>query len=201
MPPQLPEVPQLPVDVQVNVPPQWLPWVVLGLGVIVLLFGRSLYWVFVAIVGFLIGMEMANVWMAGQEDWMRLLVAIGAGVLGAIIGIFVQRLAFAIGGFFAAGYFAVALATRFHLPGDPNVWMVVGGIIGAILAALLMDWAIIVLSSLAGAAAIMSPFQPKLEPPISGLIYLALVVVGIVFQGRRYLATRVPPGAPPPAIV
>jgi len=192
---------QLPVDVQVNVPPQWLPWLTLGLGVVVLLFGRSLYWVFVAIAGFLIGMEMANVWMRGQEDWMRLLVAVGAGVLGAIIGIFVQRLAFAIGGFFAGGYFAVALATRFGLAGDPNVWAIVGGVIGAILAALLMDWAIIVLSSLAGAAAMMSPFQPRLDPRVSAAIYLALVVIGIVFQGRRYMATRLPPDAPPPAAV
>jgi hypothetical protein len=196
----LAQIPQLPIDVPANVPPQWLPWVTLGLGVVVLLFGRSLYWVFVAIVGFLIGMEMANVWMAGQEDWMRLLVAIGAGILGAIIGIFVQRLAFAVGGFFAGGYFAVALATRFHLAGDPNVWLIVGGIIGAILAAMLMDWAIIVLSSLAGAAAIMSPFQQKLEPPIAGGIYLALVAIGIVFQGRSYMATRLPP-EPPPAVV
>jgi hypothetical protein len=189
---------QVPLDVQVNVPPQWLPWIALGLGVVVLLFGRSLYWVFVAIAGFLIGMEMANVWMRGQEDWMRLLVAVGAGVLGAIIGIFVQRLAFAIGGFFAGGYFAVAIAARFGLAGDPNVWAIVGGVIGAILAALLMDWAIIVLSSLAGAAAIMSPFQPKLDPKIAAAIYLVLVAVGIVFQGRRFMATRLPPESPPP---
>jgi hypothetical protein len=189
---------QVPLDVQVNVPPQWLPWIALALGVVVLLFGRSLYWVFVAIAGFLIGMEMANVWMRGQEDWMRLLVAVGAGVLGAIIGIFVQRLAFAIGGFFAGAYFAVAVAARFGLAGDPNVWAIVGGVIGAILAALLMDWAIIVLSSLAGAAAIMSPFQPKLDPKIAAAIYLVLVAVGIVFQGRRFMATRLPPDAPPP---
>jgi hypothetical protein len=189
---------QVPLDVQVNVPPQWLSWIALGLGVVVLLFGRSLYWLFVAIAGFLIGMEMANVWMRGQEDWMRLLVAVGAGVLGAIIGIFVQRLAFAIGGFFAGAYFAAAVAARFGLAGDPNVWAIVGGVIGAILAALLMDWAIIVLSSLAGAAAIMSPFQPKLDPKIAAAIYLVLVAVGIVFQGRRFMATRLPPDSPPP---
>ena len=189
---------QVPLDVQVNVPPQWLPWIELGLGIVVLLFGRSLYWLFVAIAGFLIGMAMANVWMRGQEDWVRLLVGVGAGVLGAIIGIFVQRLAFAIGGFFAGGYFAVAVAARFGLAGDPNVWAVAGGLIGAILAALLMDWAIIVLSSLAGAAAIMSPFQPKLDPRVSAGIYLALVAVGIIFQARHYLATRLPPDRPPP---
>jgi hypothetical protein len=194
-----PNLPQLPVDIQVaNLPPQWLLAVTVLMGVIVLLFGRTLYWVFVAIVGFLIGMEMANVWMQGQEDWVRLLVAVGAGVLGAIIGIFVQRLAFAIGGFFAGGYLAVIFAARFNLGGDQNLWMIVGGIIGAIIAALVMDWAIIVLSSLAGAAAILSPFQTKLDPRLSGAIFVALVIVGIVFQGRRYMATRLPPEPPRP---
>jgi len=189
------------VDVPINVPQQWVPWIALGLGIVVLLFGRSLYWLFVAIAGFLIGWEMAKVWMQGQEEWMQLLVAIGGGVLGAIIGIFLQRFAFAVGGFFAGGYFAVAIAARFGLAGDPNIWAIAGGVVGAILAALLMDWAIIVLSSLAGAAAIMSPFQPKLDPRVSAGIYLALVAVGIVFQGRRYMATRLPPVGPPPAVV
>ena len=37
--------------------------------------------------------------------------------------------------------------------------MIVGGVIGAIAAAMIMDWAIIVLSSLAGGAAILCCFK------------------------------------------
>ena len=52
--------------------------------------------------------------MAGgdKQEWIRILAAVGAGLLGAPVGILVQRLAFAIGGFFAGGYLALALATR-----------------------------------------------------------------------------------------
>ena len=83
-----------------------------------------------------------------------------------------------------------------HAGGDPNIWTIIGGVIGAIAAAMLMDWAIIILSSLAGAAAILTPFQAKLDEKMLPIAFLVLAVVGIVFQGRR-MAGR--PPLPPPA--
>ncbi len=205
------QVPNLQVNLPPNVPhvpPEWVPWVGVALGVIVLLFGRALYWAFVAIVGFFIGMELAEnwPWLNQQEQWIQLLAAIGCGILGAIIGIFVQRLAFAIGGFFAGGYLALAIATRMHIATDSNaanIWMIVGGVIGAIVAAMILDWAIIVLSSLAGAAAILTPFQLRIgDDRITAVLFFVLAAVGIFFQGRHFLATRVPPATavPPPVV-
>src|SRR5262245_25577792 len=146
----------------INLNIEALPPILLVLmGVVVLLFSRSLYWAFIAIAGFLVGMALANLWLADKQEWARILAAIGAGLIGAIVGIVVQRLAFAIGGFFAGAYLALVIASRLHAGGDPHIWTIIGGVIGAIAAALLMDWAIIVLSSLAGAAAILAPFQAK----------------------------------------
>ncbi len=191
-----------------NVPPEWVPWVGVALGVVVLLFGRALYWLFVAIVGFFIGMELAAnwSWLNQQPQAIQLLVALGCGILGAVVGIFVQRLAFAIGGFFAGGYLALAIATRMHLASDQtaaNIWMIVGGVIGAIIAAMILDWAIIVLSSLAGAAAIISPFQQRIgDDRITAVLFFVIAAVGIVFQSRHFMATRVPPATtvPPPVV-
>jgi MFS family permease len=173
------------------------PVVLVLLGIVVLLFGRSLYWAFIAIAGFLVGMALANEWLADKQEWIRILAAVGAGLIGAIVGILVQRLAFAIGGFFAGGYLALALATRWRFGGDPHILMIVGGVIGAIAAAMIMDWAIIVLSSLAGAAAILAPFQAKLDDKMLPIAFLVLAVIGIVFQGRRM--TGLPPTTTPPA--
>ncbi|HEY2826559.1 MAG TPA: DUF4203 domain-containing protein [Pirellulales bacterium] len=174
-------------------------WVLVLLGVVVLLFGRSLYWAFIAIAGFLLGMALANEWLADKQEWVRILAAVGAGLIGAVLGIVLQRLAFAIGGFFTGGYLALVLVARWRLGGDPHIWMIVGGVIGAIAAAMLMDWAIIVLSSLAGAAAILAPFQAKLDNRMLPIAFLVLAVVGIVFQGRRMMGG--PPTAAPPAEV
>src|SRR5262249_30713369 len=140
----------LPVHVPDNVPPEVLIGVTVVLGIVVLLFGRMLYWAFIAIAGFLAGMMLADAWLADKEQWIRILAAVAAGVVGAVLGIFIQRLAFAIGGFFAGAYLALAIAAQMHAPGDANIWWIAGGVLGAIIAALVMDWAIIVLSSLAG---------------------------------------------------
>jgi hypothetical protein len=153
------------------------------LGVLLLLFGRTLYWVFIAVAGFLLGFELAARYLADQPESIQLLVAIGGGVLGAILGMLAQRVAFAIGGLFAGGYVAMALIRAAGIPGEPLVWFAVGGVLGAIIAALMMDWAIIALSSLAGAAAIVDQFQ--LEASLAMLLLVALTVVGVVVQARR----------------
>ena len=70
-------------------------------------------------------------------------------------------------------------------------WIVylIGGIIGALLVVFLFDWALIVLSSLAGASLIS---QALLLPAgIAGVIFLALVIVGIVIQGFTLQQQRV----------
>jgi hypothetical protein len=118
-------------------------------------------------------------------------------VLGAVLSIIAQRLAFAIGGFFAGGYLALMIAAHFHAGGDPNLWMIFGGVIGAIAAALIMDWAIIVLSSIAGAVCILSPFAQQLDDRVAAAILVALVIVGIVVQGRQLIG-RVRTVPPPP---
>jgi hypothetical protein len=167
------------------------------LGLVLLFFGRTLYWAFVAVAGFLMGLELAADLLADQPGWVQFLAAIAAGVLGAIVGIFVQRLAFAVGGFFAGGYLTLALFDRLPEAAQSNFWFIVGGVIGAIVAALVMDWAIVVLSSLAGAVAIVSIFNMHIEFHIVAV--LALAAFGIIVQGRRLTGSQGAAPAPPVA--
>jgi hypothetical protein len=153
------------------------------MGTLLLFYGRTLYWAFVAVAGFLVGFELAAEFLADQAEGVRILVALLGGVLGAILGLLAQRAAFAIGGLFAGGYLALALAHAADLPGEPLVWFVIGAILGAIVAALIMDWAIITLSSLAGAAAIVAELH--LSDSIATLLFVALSATGIIIQGRR----------------
>lgn len=164
-----------------------LPIVRILLGLVLLLFGRTLYWVFVAAAGFLAGMYLADLWLQDQPEVVRIFVAIGAGVIGAILGMLIQRLAFAIGGFFAGGYLALRIAEHYQASGDPHIWMLVGGIIGAIIAAMVMDWAIIILSSLAGSAAIMAGVSAYWQPDrnIGTILFIVLAVIGVIIQSRR----------------
>ena len=153
------------------------------MGVLLVLYGRTLYWVFVAVAGFLLGFALATEFLAAQAESVRIIVALLAGVLGAVLGMLAQRVAFSIGGLFAGGYLALALVQAAEFPGEPLVWFAIGALLGAIIAALVMDWAIIVLSSLVGAAAIVG--ELNLSDSVATLLFVGLSAIGIMIQGRR----------------
>jgi hypothetical protein len=159
-----------------------MKFLVIVLGLIMLIFGRKLFWLFVAIVGFLVGMEFIDLLLVDQSIWVKLLGGLGAGLLGALLAIFVQRVAFVLAGFFAGAYFALLLAHPLGIAGSSLILAVAGGVVGAIVAALLMDWAIIALSCLAGAAAIVS--RLGLRDVNMAIVFLVLVIIGILVQAK-----------------
>src|SRR5215470_9221664 len=125
-------------------------------GALLLLLGRKLYWLFVGIAGFYVGVEVARALFAGEASWLVWLGAIGAGLIGALLAMLFQRVGFALGGFYAGGYAALILAERFAPGIVGGATFVIGGVVGALFAAWLMDWAIIVLSCLVGAVLVVT---------------------------------------------
>jgi hypothetical protein len=69
---------------------------------------------------------------------------------------------------------------HFGIEANPNIFFVVGGVIGAVLAAIVMDTAIIVLSSLVGAAAIIQAVN--LGQTTRSLLFLGLAALGMLIQ-------------------
>jgi hypothetical protein len=166
----------------------------LVLGILLLLFGRRAFWLFVATAGFLAGLTFAAQFMSGQPELVMLLIAILAGIIGAFLGIMLEGVAILIAGFLAGGYLATTLVASLGLTlsAGYGVIYIIGGIIGLLLVAALFDWAIIFLSVLLGAEIIM----PFLSTPASvyWLVFLGLLVVGILVQvgiwHRRYPVQR-----------
>src|SRR6267154_5152364 len=112
-----------------------VPIISIVIGVAILLFGRRLFWLFVAALGFAVGLEIAAYFMREPPQWMTLLVALGCGVIGALLAILLQKLAIAIAGFIAGGRIAWALAAAFYIDHMHYGWItfVIGGILGALL--------------------------------------------------------------------
>ncbi len=151
-------------------------------GALLLVLGRKLFWLFVGIAGFYLGFEVARTLATEQPAWLVWTIASGAGLIGAVLAILLQRVGFAVGGFYSGGYIALLVAERF-VPGSMGLTaFLVGGVIGAVLAALLIDWAIVVLSCLVGAALIVPVLG--LQPLASALAYAGLVAVGIIVQAH-----------------
>jgi hypothetical protein len=165
------------------------------LGIVLLLFGRRAFWIFVAVAGFIAGLTFATLYLHGQSELVILLIAIVAGVIGAVLAIMLEWLAILIAGFLAGGYLATALAVSLGMTIASGNWVIyiIGGIVGLILVAALFDWAIIILSVLLGTEIIMT-FLSSSVSSYYWLVFLGLVVVGLVVQAgiwhRRYPVQR-----------
>jgi hypothetical protein len=151
-----------------------------GLGLILLVFGRKLFWLCVALLGFFLGMEFAGVLFVDQPRWVILLIGLGTGLLGAVLAVLAERVAFALAGFYAGAYLALVSAHSFAIGDHSTLLLVAGGVIGAVLAVLVMDWAIIILSSLVGAGAIVA--AAGMGQPTGALVFVVLTVVGAAIQ-------------------
>lgn len=164
------------------------------LGILLLFFGRRLFWLFVGVAGFIAGLTLVPQLITGLSEMAILLIAIIAGVIGAFLAVMLEGLAILIAGFLAGGYLATSLVVSFgfHVSAGPSVIYIIGGIIGLILVAVFFDWAIIILSALLGAEILM----PLLHISSSNhwLVFLGLVFVGIAVQAgiwrRRYPVQR-----------
>lgn len=158
------------------------------LGLILLVFGRKLFWLFVAIAGFLVGMEFTRVILADLPRWILVVVALGAGLVGALLVVMAERVAFALAGFLAGSYFAVILAHSLGATGNNILLFAVGGVIGAVFAALIMNRAIIFLSCLVGAAAVVKGLG--LGQEMSSFVFVVLVILGALVQTRLMKRSR-----------
>jgi len=152
------------------------------LGLIVLVYGRRLFWLSVIISGFLLGMELTNIFFTGHPYWVKMLGGLAAGLIGAVIAVFIERIAFALVGLYAGAYLAIGMAHGFGLMNKDIFLGIIGALAGAIISGLLMDWAIIVLSSLVGSGAIIS--QLELDHIIRILVFFVLFTIGCFTQTR-----------------
>src|SRR5881296_746629 len=122
-------------------------------GLVLLLYGRRLYWLFVAGIGFLTGLTLAPRLLPGQPEWMILVVAIMLALVGTVLAVVAQKFIIALIGFLAGGGTGVLLLRTLGIEGDVLTWSVylVAGVVGLVLVLGLFEWGLILLSSLAGA--------------------------------------------------
>lgn len=163
--------------------PSYLVFAHIAAGAIILLMGKKLFWFFVMVAGFFLGMEVVGDLLVGYPGWVVWVSAAFAGLAGALLAVFFQRVAFVIAGLYSGGYLAIVLVHSLGWPISDTVVFIAGGLIGAIFAAVAMDWAIIVLSSLAGSSIIVAALGLQ---PISGLLAGGgLTGLGIIVQAAQ----------------
>jgi hypothetical protein len=151
------------------------------LGVALLVWGRKLFWLFIAAAGFVTGMQFAAGSLHGPE-WLGILIGIGFGLLAALLAVFLKTLAIGLAGFLAGGSVLLSLAGLFGLDTGIFSWIIylIGGIGGILIVSAFFDWALILLSSLGGASLITAALDAGRIP--GWILFLALTVIGIAIQ-------------------
>ncbi len=167
--------------------PPWL-WVVTGL--LLLFLGRQLYTALIGLVGFFVVYGVPEDLLPLASE-MRLMVAVGVGVLAALLAFIVRKVAVALAGALLGAGAALWAISFFGVRWDILWWIVIAAaaVLGAWLLRVVFETALIVVSSFIGALLIMAAVG--LEGLAAHAGVAVLIVVGVAFQmGRRRKAER-----------
>ncbi|MBE9474380.1 MAG: hypothetical protein IMY85_05775 [Chloroflexi bacterium] len=153
-------------------------------GVLLLFYGKRLFWLAAALVAFLFGWQLFGN-LLGPE--LSLILAGVLGIVFAWLAIkFVKIAAYIVG--FLAG--AVALPFLVGIFGLDMNWFflaLIGGAIGLILVAVAFDWGLILITAWAGASAISFALQNwvSMSGTFATVVFLVLMIVGVFWQASR----------------
>jgi hypothetical protein len=152
-------------------------------GIALLILGRKLFWLFTGLIGFLLGLNFAQQFFPSLSQPALVLIALGVGVLGAFLAVMLEKIAIGLMGFIAGGYLVYLLFPTLSIQLGNLIWLfvILGGILGAVLASSMFDWALILLSSAVGASVIATHLT--IPRPFPTVIAIALFIVGLVIQG------------------
>ena len=155
------------------------------IGVAMLIMGRQLFWVSVAGLGFLLGMNYATQFFQGSNEAI-LLVSLGVGFLGAVLAYALQRAAAGLVGFLAGWYLSIILMgmLQWNLAEYEIIFSMIAGIIGVVLISILFDWSLILISSITGATIVSQSMRYNTNTNI--ILFIILFLLGFIIQSIVY---------------
>ncbi|MBN1668156.1 MAG: hypothetical protein JW862_13780 [Anaerolineales bacterium] len=156
------------------------------IGFAILTMGRQLFWIFLAGMGFILGIVYASQFYSGQPEWVIIAIGAAVGALGALLAVTIQKLAAGLAGFLA-GWYLTPLGLSYlglELGNFEQIAPILGGAIGAVLILAVFEWSLMSLSSLAGAGIIVNNLRFPQNTEIA--MFIILAVLGLVIQAILY---------------
>ncbi|NJL29173.1 MAG: DUF4203 domain-containing protein [Thermoanaerobaculia bacterium] len=165
-------------------------------GLVLLFFGRKLFWLALAGLGFLLGLAIADQLLPAQSEGVRLGLALLCGVAGGFLAVLAQKLAIRLAGILGGGFAGFWLIGLWPPHDEPRmlVAVVVGAIVGALLAGLLFETALIIVSALAGASLFAQ--SSHLPDRFAPWAFLVLLCLGVIVQARGAAGHKAARNAP-----
>ena len=149
------------------------------LGGILLFLGRELNFLFAGGMAALVGFRLLSSLPAGWPRWSELVFVAGLAIIAAVVTLTRKRFGYFLSGFLTGGYFLV----EYTQPGVlilPLLPFIIGGVIGSLIMGIFTEWALIIVSCLAGVYFLMGLFV--LSPTAETLVGAGLFIIGAVTQ-------------------
>lgn len=167
-------------------------------GAALLLFGRRLFWLVVAVAGGMTAFVLVTRWFHLDPGWPSLVVSLVAGLGGAVVAVALQRVAVAFVGFLAGlGLTFLVMDHGVAGLGYPEpAWIaaalaLVAGVLGAMLAGYLFEVALVVLSAGVGALLIVRALPADFVSDGGALLaWAVLALVGVGLQAGLHKARQ-----------
>jgi len=146
--------------------------------------GRRVFWFVVAVVGFYAGMQVTPLFIEAPSQTTLIAISLGCGLLMAVVAFILQKLAIGIAGFLVGGYGAFLGMSRLGIHLGKLNWIpiVCAGILGVVLSSIVFEWALIVISSVAGAYLLTMTLD--VSGSIRTLVFVLLAVAGFLVQSK-----------------
>jgi hypothetical protein len=158
------------------------PIFVLLIGLALVLAGRKMFWIFIAVAGFLAGLSFGMNYFGDPMSAQAIGVGIVCAVASCLIALLIPPLAAATAGFLAAGCVGSEILAALAGPGSPwqTAAFITAGIVGAALALAAFDWVLAIFSSLLGATMILTVLTVPPAWHVPALV--AIAALGCVIQ-------------------
>ena len=165
------------------------PWMLLGLGLLLVLFGRRIYWLFFACIGFLLGsLPLQYLIDLGTSAWWWQLLPLAAGLVSAFLVVFVKKKALRVAGLLSGAYLGYTIAEFYLVQPWPLLAMLLVGLLAYWLVLPMFNGFLVLLSSCLGAHLILVQTDLPQETRLVGWGFIALL--GIWLQAKRERTTE-----------
>lgn len=159
-------------------------------GLLLLFAGRRFFWISVACIGFIVAYRCTLEIGVPGPVWITWALPLGVGLIGAVVALVYQKLAVILIGFMIGGLVGADLFPLLGVHGERLSWLILpaSGLLGAIAMLFIFDWALIVLSSLAGAFVIIPSLG--LDNTGGNIAFIILAVLGMIVQTASFLKIK-----------
>ncbi len=155
-------------------------------GLVLVFWGRQLFWFFVGVIGFILGFRIGL--SLFPDSTLTLVVACAVGLIATLLSIVLEKFLIVVAAAAAGWVLCMRLAEILGAGSQLSPLLAIcGAVLFAVFSLMVFDVALAVISSLSGAALVLEPFS--VTGMLALLVFAAIAAIGMAVQLRR-----TPPG-------